>query len=73
MGGPFWQVDAPYTCGSSSPCLTECLQELPVTTTTSCPGNTAVEVQCGKLNRHGLKFVKDITTFRFPVYSKPER
>ena len=46
--GPFWQLGEHDECGASSPCFTDCLQELPVTMVTSCPGNSGVEVQCSK-------------------------
>ena len=54
--GPFWQLGAYGECGASSPCFTDCLQELPVTMTNSCPGNSGVEVKCSKFGCRIQKF-----------------
>ena len=54
--GPFWQLGEHDECGASSPCFTDCLQELPVTMVTTCPGNSGVEVQCSKFGSEVHKF-----------------
>lgn len=54
--GPFWQLGAYGECGASSSCFTDCLQELPVTMTNSCPGNSGVEVKCSKFGCRVQKF-----------------